>query len=103
MSVALNPSCWGLLALLARDHDHRHRAEQREGGAGREIECAGTERGQTDPGPAGESPVRRRHKGCRLFMAGQHQLDGRAPQRLELRGYRLNAAKGAEAFAYQFW
>ncbi len=66
--------------LLAGDHHHRHRAEERISRAGGQIERAGPERGETDPGPAGQAPVRRRHERRRLLVAGQHQPDLRAAQ-----------------------
>ena len=70
-------------ALLARDHDHGHGAEQRIGRAGRQIECARTKRRQANAGFAGQPAVRRRHEGRRLFVAGHHQLDRRAAQRFD--------------------
>ncbi len=74
----------GLLAaedsLLAGDHHHRHRAEQRVSRAGGQIERARPERREADPGPAGQAPVRRRHERRRLLVAGQHQPDLRTAQ-----------------------
>ena len=70
-------------SLLAGDHHHGHRAEQRVGRAGRQVESAGAERGEADPGPAGQPPMGRRHERRRLLMTGQHQLDRGAPQRLD--------------------
>ena len=70
-------------SLLAGDHHHGHRAEQRIGRAGRQVESAGAERGEADPGPAGQPPMGRRHERRRLLMAGQHQFDRGAPQRLD--------------------
>ena len=67
-------------SLLAGDHHHRHRAEQRVGCAGRQIERAGAERGEADTGLAGQAPMGGRHERRRLLMAGQHQLDLRAAQ-----------------------
>ncbi len=62
-------------ALLAGDHHHRHGAEQRISRAGREVEGAGAEGREADPGPAGQPPLRGRHESRRLLMTGQHQLD----------------------------
>ena len=64
-------------ALLAGDHDHRHRAEQRVGRAGREIQRARPERGDADARLAGKPAVGRRHEGRGLLMAGDDQLDRR--------------------------
>jgi len=49
-------------ALLARDHDHEHRAEHSVGGTCRQIKCAGTQRGQADSGPARKSAMRGRYE-----------------------------------------
>jgi hypothetical protein len=70
-------------AFLAGEHHHRHGAEQRIGGAGGEIERARAKRRQAHAGRAGQPAVSRRHEGGRLLVPGQHQLDLRAPQRLD--------------------
>ena len=70
-------------SLLAGDHHHRHRAEQRIGRAGREVERAGAERREADAGLAGQAPMGRRHERRRLLVPGQHQLDRRAAQRFD--------------------
>jgi hypothetical protein len=70
-------------ALLTGDHHHGHGAKQGKGRARRQVERAWAERGETDAGPAGQPAMRRRHEGCRLFMAGHHQLDGGASERLD--------------------
>ena len=44
--------------LLAGDHDHRHRAEMGVGRAGREVQRAGSERGDAHAGLAGEPASR---------------------------------------------
>ncbi len=69
--------------LLARDHHHRHRAQKRIGGAGGEVERAGPERGQAHPGAAGQPAIGRRHEAGGLFVAGDHELDLRAAQRIQ--------------------
>jgi hypothetical protein len=69
--------------LLAGDHDHRHRAEQRVGSAGRQVHRAGPQRRQANAGLAGQPPMRGCHEGCRLFMAGHHQLNRRTAQRFD--------------------
>ncbi len=61
--------------LLAGDHDHGHRAQQRVGGAGREIQRTGPERGDAHAGLAGEPAVGRGHERGGLLMTGQHQFD----------------------------
>jgi hypothetical protein len=66
--------------LLARDHDHRHRAQMRVGRSRGQIERAGTERRQADAGASGEPPVGGRHEAGRLLMPRQHELDLGAPQ-----------------------
>ena len=52
------------------------------GHAGEEIGGSRTQRGQAHPGLARHATVRRGHEGGRLFMAHQHQLNGRGAQRL---------------------
>ena len=64
-------------AFLSGQHHHRHRAEQRVGRARREIERAGTERGDTDAGLSRQPAIGRRHEGRGLFMPGHDQLDRR--------------------------
>ena len=71
--------------LLAGEHHHRHRAEMRVGRACRQVERAGTERGQADARPSGQPPIGRRHEAGGLLVPRQHQLDLRAPQRLDAR------------------
>ena len=70
-------------ALLPGDHHHGHRAEQRVGRAGCQVERAWAERSDADPWLAGEPPMRRRHESRRLFVAGQDQLDPGAAQRFD--------------------
>jgi hypothetical protein len=55
----------------------------RIGRAGGKVQRAGTERGKTDAGLAGQPAMRGGHEGRRLLMARQHQLDLRLPQRLD--------------------
>ena len=69
--------------LLSCDHDHRHRAQMRVGRSRRQIERTGTQRRQADARAPGETPVGGRHEAGRLFVPRQHQLDLRAPQRLQ--------------------
>ena len=69
--------------LLAGDHDHRHRAKQRIGGAGRKIERAGAKRGDADTGLAGQPAIGGGHEGGRLLMAGQDKLDRRAADKFD--------------------
>ena len=69
--------------LLPGEQDHRHRAELRVRGAGREVERARAERGDADAGAAGEPAMRGRHEGGGLLVAREHQLDARLPQRLD--------------------
>ena len=66
--------------LLPGDHDHRHGAEQRIGRAGRQVQRAGTERGDADARLAGQPPVGRGHERRALLVAGQDQLDRRIAQ-----------------------
>ena len=70
-------------ALLAGDHDHRHRAEMGVGRAGGEVERARAERGDADAGLAGEPAVGRGHEGGRLLVAGDDQLDRGVAQALD--------------------
>ncbi len=70
-------------ALLPGDHHHRHRAQQRIGGARGQIERPWTEGREADARPAGQPPVRGRHEGGCLFMPGQDELDARAAQRFD--------------------
>ena len=69
--------------LLSCDHDHRHRAQMRVGRSRRQIERTGTQRRQADARAPGETPVGGRHEAGSLFVPRQHQLDLRAPQRLQ--------------------
>lgn len=69
--------------LLSGDHDHRHRAEMRVGRSRRQIERTGTERRQADARAPGETPVGGCHEAGSLFVPRQHQLDLRAPQRVQ--------------------
>ena len=69
--------------LLSGDHHHRHRAEMRVGRRRRQIERAGAERRQADAGAPGEAAIGGRHEAGGLFVPRQHQLDLRAPQRVE--------------------
>ena len=77
----------GLLAghdrLLPRQQNHRHRAEVRVGGAGREIERARSQRGDADARAPGEPAMGGRHEGRRLLVPRQDQLNLRLPQRLD--------------------
>ncbi len=69
--------------LLAGDHQHRHGAELRISGGGREIQRARSQGRQTHARPAGETAVGRGHECRRLLVAGQHKLDFRGAERLE--------------------
>jgi hypothetical protein len=69
--------------LLSRQHHHRHGAEMRIGRGRGQVERAGTERRQADPGAPREPAVSGSHEACRLLVPGQHQLYLRAPQRLQ--------------------
>ena len=69
--------------LLAGDHDHRHGAEMGIGRAGREVQGPRSEGGDAHAGTPGEPPVRRRHEGRRLLVAGQDELDAGASERLD--------------------
>jgi hypothetical protein len=69
-------------AFLPGKHHHGHGAEESIGGARCQVESAGTQGRQAYSGPAGEPAMGRRHeRGC-LLMPSEHQLDGRAAQRL---------------------
>jgi len=70
-------------AFLPGDHDHWHRAKQRVSRAGCEIQCTRAKRRQANAWFAGQPPMRRGHEGRRLFVAGEHQLDGGPPQSLD--------------------
>ena len=83
--------------LLSGDHDHRHRAQMRVGRSRRQIERAGTQRRQADAGAPGETAVGGRHEAGGLFVPRQHQLDLRAPQRLQHVEILL-AGNGEDAF-----
>ena len=69
--------------LLSGDHDHRHRAQMRVGRSRRQIERTGTQRRQADARASGETPVGGRHEAGSLLVPRQHELDLRAPQRLQ--------------------
>ena len=64
-------------ALLAGDHDHRHRAEQRVGRAGRQIQRARPERRDAYARLAGQPAVGRRHEGRGLLMTRDDEPDRR--------------------------
>ena len=74
--VATISTIWNLacrlvwIAFWPGDHHHRHRAEIGIGGAGGEIERAGPERGQADPGAAGQPAIGRRHESGGLLVTG---------------------------------
>ena len=87
-------------ALLARDHDHRHRAQQGVGGAGRQIERARTQRREANPGLAGQPAMGRGHEGRRLFMACHHQPDRRTAQRFD--DIEIFLSRNAEYLLYAF-
>ena len=67
-------------ALLTREHDHGHGAEQRVGRPRRQVQRARTERGDAHAGPAGQPPVGRSHEGRALLVTRQDQLDRRVAQ-----------------------
>ena len=69
--------------LLSGDHDHRHRAQMRVGRGRRQVERAGTQRGQADAGAPGETAVGGGHEAGGLLVPRQHQLYLRAPQQLQ--------------------
>ena len=69
--------------LLAGDHEHRHGTELGVGGGGDEVGRAGAERGQADAGLAGESAIGGGHEAGGLLVAGQHQPDRGARERVE--------------------
>ena len=70
-------------ALLPRDHDHGHGPKQSVSRAGGQIERTRSQSGDAHPSAAGEPAVGRRHKSSGLFVAGEHQFDGRHAQRLD--------------------
>ena len=55
----------------------------RVGSARRQIERPGAERRQADARASGETPVGGRHEAGSLLVPRQHELDLRAPQRLQ--------------------
>ena len=67
-------------ALLAREHDHGHGAEQRIGRPRRQVQRARAERGDAHAGLAGQPSVGRGHEGRALLVARQDQLDRRVAQ-----------------------
>jgi hypothetical protein len=69
--------------LLTGDQDHRHGAEMRVGRAGHQVQRSGPERGNADPGAAGQPPVRRRHERSRLLVPREHEFDARIAQGLD--------------------
>jgi hypothetical protein len=69
--------------LLPRQQHHRHRAQLRIRGAGREVQRARPQRRDADSGATGEPAVRRRHERRRLLVPRQHQLDLRIAQRFD--------------------
>jgi hypothetical protein len=70
-------------ALLSRDHDHRHRAELRIGGASGEVQRARPQRRETYACLTGQPAVGRRHECGRLLVTRQYQVDAGAAQRLD--------------------
>jgi hypothetical protein len=70
-------------ALLAREHDHRHGAEQRVSRPGRQVQRAGTERCDADAGLTGQTAIGRGHEGRPLLVPGQDQLDRGVAQALD--------------------
>ena len=55
----------------------------RVGRAGHQVQRSGPERGNADPGAAGQPPVRRRHERRRLLVPREHELDARIAQGLD--------------------
>uniref|UniRef100_A0A914YS09 Uncharacterized protein n=1 Tax=Panagrolaimus superbus TaxID=310955 RepID=A0A914YS09_9BILA len=70
-------------ALLAGDHDHRPRTQQRVSSAGGEVERTRAERGQAHARLAGQATIGGRHEHRRLFVAGDDQLDAGMAERLD--------------------
>ena len=70
-------------SFLACDHDHRHRAEQREGGTGGQVQRPWTKRCKADAGPTSQPPLRGRHESSCLLMARHNELDARSTKRLD--------------------
>jgi hypothetical protein len=99
----MSPLLARLHRLLAGDHHHRHRAQLGIGGRGDEVGGAGSERGETDPGLAGEAAVGRGHEARTLFVSREHELDARGAQRLEQIEVLLagNAENVLDSFGFQ--
>ena len=77
----LEATLLGLLdRLLTGDHHHRHAAEVGVGAGGDQVGGTRAEGGQADAGLAGQAAIGGGHEACRLFVAGQDQLDLRLTQ-----------------------
>ena len=80
----LEPRLPGRLdGLLPGDHDHRHGAEMRVGGARREVQRARPEGRDADAGAAGQPAVGCRHEGRGLLVPRENELDRGRAQRLD--------------------
>ena len=64
--------------LLPGDHQHRHGAKERVGGARRKVQRARPQRRDAHAGLSGEAAVGRGHEGRGLLVAGQHKVDLRS-------------------------